>query len=64
MQRCQQSGLLPAGSKVQVLQSSILQTDVLQDLSGSLTLGALEPDKTAIGGGLQKGGDDGDALPW
>lgn len=29
VQRCEQSGLLPTGAEVQVLQSSILQTDVL-----------------------------------
>lgn len=42
MQRCKQSGLLPAGTEVQVLQPCILQTDVLQDLPGALTLGAQE----------------------
>lgn len=29
VQRCEQSGLLPTGAEVQVLHSSILQTDVL-----------------------------------
>lgn len=29
VQRCEQSGLLPAGAEVRVLQSSVLQTDVL-----------------------------------
>lgn len=42
MQRCKQSGLLPAGPEVQILQPSVLQTDVLQDLSGALTSGAQE----------------------
>lgn len=42
MQRREQSGLLPAGAKVQILQPSVLQTDVLQDLSGALTSGAQE----------------------
>lgn len=44
MQRCKQSGLLPAGTEVQVLQPCVLQTDVLQDLPGALTQGAREPD--------------------
>lgn len=42
MQRCKQSRLLPAGAEVQVLQPCILQTDVLQDLPGALTLEAEE----------------------
>jgi len=37
VQRCEQSGILPTGAEVQVLQSSILQTDVLQDLPRTLT---------------------------
>lgn len=37
MQRCEQSGILSTGAEVQVLQSSILQTDVLQDLPRTLT---------------------------
>lgn len=47
MQRCEQSGVLPAGAEVQVLQSCVLQTDVLQDLPGPLTshppTGCIEP---------------------
>lgn len=42
MQRCKQSGVLPTGTEVQVLQPCVLQTDVLQDLPGALTLGARE----------------------
>lgn len=37
VQRCEQSGILPTGAEVQVLQSCILQTDVLQDLPRTLT---------------------------
>lgn len=37
MQRREQSGILPAGAEVQVLQSCVLQADVLQDLPGPLT---------------------------
>ncbi|KAG7274056.1 hypothetical protein CRUP_030778 [Coryphaenoides rupestris] len=36
MQGCQQSGLLSTGAEVQVLQPGVLQTDVLQDLPGTL----------------------------
>lgn len=36
LQRCQQSCLLPSGLKIQILQQSVLQTDVLQDMSGTL----------------------------
>lgn len=44
MQRCKQSGLLPARTEVQVLQPCVFQTDVLQDLPGPLTPRARERD--------------------
>lgn len=37
VQRCEHSGILPPGAQVQVLQPSILPTDVLQDLPRTLT---------------------------
>lgn len=49
MQGREQSGLLPAGAEVQVLQPRVLQADVLQDLPGPLSdtpSGHIEPGET------------------
>ena len=50
MQGCKQSGILPAGSEIQVLQPGLLQADVLQDLPGALTPGAPTPGAPTPGG--------------